>query len=114
MKQRVQPGDRMVYQKTKYSPSPGPRAKAVAPTEHGEGYSYLVDKLWIVSEVLPDGRLKLRTRRGKEHIVRADDPNLRPARLWERWVYRRRFQDAEQASPDSPTPKASRDEVPAR
>ena len=95
-RERIRPGDRVVYRKTKFSPSPGPRAKAVSPAVHGDLYSYVVEKYWVVTETLPDGRLRLRTRRGKEHVVAADDPNLRPARWWEKWFHRDRFRPAEQ------------------
>ena len=88
----MRPGDWVVYRKSKFGVSPGPRAKDVAPVRHGEGYSYLVEKFWVVSELLDDGRLRLRTRRGKEHVVRSDDINLRAARWWERFIYRERFQ----------------------
>ncbi|MBA3314236.1 MAG: hypothetical protein M3552_13775 [Planctomycetota bacterium] len=91
----MKPGDWVVYVKPKYGVAPGPRAKEVSPNRQGEGYSYVVEKYWIVAETLSDGRLKLRTRRGKEHMIRADDANLRRARWWERWYYRDRFRDAE-------------------
>lgn len=94
-KRGMKPGDWVVYTKPKYSSAPGPRAKEVAPNRHGEGYTYIVEKYWVVDDVLPDGRLKLKTRRGKENVLRPDDANLRRARLWERWCYRDRFREAE-------------------
>ncbi len=95
---KFQPGDWVIYRKSKQSPLPGPRAKDVSPTAHGEDYSYVVDKFWIVQEVLGSGeRLRLRTRRGKEHELSASDPNLWPARWWERWLYRQRFEEVDQA-----------------
>lgn len=81
----------MVFQKQKASTRPGPRAKLVSPAPHGEIYVYLVDKLWIVEEVRPDGTLVLRTRRGKRHVVAADDERMRPPTLWERLRFRGRF-----------------------
>ena len=45
-----------------------------------------------------DGTIELVTRRGKVHQVKADDPRLRPARLWERWMYRDRFPDLNHVS----------------
>ena len=77
------PGDWVIYRKSKRSPVPGPRAKQIAPSVHGDDYGYVVDKFWIVQEVLPDGRLRLRTRRGKDHQIAPDDPNLRRPRWWE-------------------------------
>ena len=85
------PGDPVVYRATKFSAHPGPRAEDIAPSEHGEQYSYLVDKYWVVEEVLPDGQLRLRTRRGKQHILPAADPRLRHANWWERLMRRGRF-----------------------
>ena len=89
------PGDWVVYRKPKFGIVPGPRAKAVAPAPQGEGYTYIVEKFWVVTDILPDGRLRLRTRRGKEHVVRSNDANLRQARWWERWLYRDRFRAIE-------------------
>ncbi|MCA8943405.1 MAG: hypothetical protein KDB80_12650, partial [Planctomycetes bacterium] len=70
---------------------PGPRARSVSPARHGDHYSYVVDKLWIVGEVRTDGRLALVTRRGKRHVVSKDDPRLRKPNWWERILFRRRF-----------------------
>lgn len=87
----LKPGDPVVYRVCKTSTDPGPRAQKVHPAQHGDWYSYQVDKYWAVSEVLSDGSLTLVTRRGKQHTVPVDDPRLRPARWWERWLYRDRF-----------------------
>ena len=57
----------------------------------GEGYTYLVEKFWIVTQVLSDGNLILETRRGKTHLVEKSDPNLRRATVWDRLRYRDRF-----------------------
>lgn len=84
-------GDWVIYRKTKHSEHPGPRARNVKPTPRGDLYAYTVDKFWVVAEVLQDGRLRLRTRLGKEHLVDADDPQLHRARWWERLVYKQRF-----------------------
>jgi hypothetical protein len=84
-------GQWVIYRKPKTSVSPGSRAKDVRPATKGESYSYVVDKFWVVTEVLADNRLRLRTRRGKEHLVDAGDCLLRPANWWERWWFRRRF-----------------------
>jgi hypothetical protein len=91
MRPRLQPGDPVIFRISKKSTDPGPRARDVHPAEHGEDYSYIVDKFWTVAEVLSDGTVKLVTRRGKQHIIALDDPRLRPARWWERWLYRNRF-----------------------
>ena len=94
-------GDLVVYRKLKRSSSPGPRAKAIFPSEHGEQYSYQVDKFWVVIDSDPAGQVQLRTRRGKQHTVAAVDENLRLAHWWERLLYRGRFPtlELEKATP---------------
>lgn len=87
-----QPGDWVIYRKTKHSLQPGPRAANVNAARYGDGYSYTVDKFWVVREVHPDGSLLLETRRGKRHVVRPDDPCLRRPNLWQRLWYRDRFE----------------------
>ena len=96
-----QTGDWVVYRKTKHSPLPGPRADNVVPAQHGDDYTYTVDKYWIVDQVNDDGTLLLRTRRGKEHSIRPGDPNLRKARWWERRLYRNRFESIVAADGDA-------------
>jgi hypothetical protein len=91
------PGDRVIYVAEKHSGHPGPRAEAIQPETHGEGYWYQVKKFWTVLEVLPDGHLKVLTRRGKQRQVATDDPRLRPARWWEKLIYAARFPSPETA-----------------
>jgi len=88
---RFQPGDVVVYRKQKSSTRPGPNAKDVYPSPHGESYSYSVDKFWRVIDVLPDNMLVVLTRRGKQHNLRADDPALRLSYWWERFLFSNRF-----------------------
>lgn len=85
------PGDLVVYRKAKQSPKPGPRATRISPALHGDNYSYVVDKFWVVDAVGEDGDLLLRTRRGKQHRTSSDDPNLRHASLMTRLLYATRF-----------------------
>ena len=85
------PGDLVVYRKTKHSTSPGPRAKQVVPARYGDDYTYQVDKFWVVAESRSDSTLLLQTRRGKTHLVDSNNPNLRRAHWWERWLYGDRF-----------------------
>src|SRR5688572_17864449 len=92
---RFTAGDWVIYRKLKHSASPGPRARNIWPSPNGELYSYFVAKFWIVQAVLPDGRLQLRTRTGKTHVVNPSDPRLRRARWWQRWFYKGRFQAIE-------------------
>jgi len=86
-------GDRVIYTVYKRSDSPGPRAKKVFPAANGDMYSYRVDKFWVIDEIQDDGKLLLRTRRGKTHLISPDDPQLRRARWWERLWYNFRFPD---------------------
>ncbi|MEX2025984.1 MAG: hypothetical protein WEH44_01765 [Pirellulaceae bacterium] len=92
-------GDRIIYVAEKHSGHPGPRAEAIQPETHGEGYWYQVKKFWTVLEVLPEGQLKVLTRRGKQRQVASDDPRLRPARWWEKLLYSSRFPSPEKAPP---------------
>ena len=96
MRSRYTPGDPVIFRMSKHSTHPGPRARNIKPAAKGEEYTYQVDKFWTVAEVLEDGRLRLVTRRGKEHLVEPDDIHLRPAKWWERLLYRDRFPDLEE------------------
>ncbi len=84
-------GTPVIYTMPKYSTHPGPRAQSVHPAPRGDTYNYIVNKLWVVIEVLEDDKIRVQTRRGKTHVLDATDPKLRPARWWERLVYRHRF-----------------------
>ena len=86
-----QPGDRIVYRKTKHSPQPGPRAEAIVPARGGDNYAYCVDKYWTVRDLTDENQLQVVTRTGKTHLLNPDDPNLRHANLWERWFLKERF-----------------------
>ena len=99
--QTYQPGDWVVYQKSKVSPHPGPRAHDIHPTRRGDDYSYVVDKYWIVDQVLENGEIILRTPGGKSHQLVVSDPDLRPATFLERWLRRDRFVEAEKKSTES-------------
>lgn len=94
MAKGFRPGDYVIYRKTKFSRRPGPRAIEVEPANNGDSYTYSVDKFWIVQRLTEDGEVILRTRSGKTHSVRKDDPLLRKANLLERWRYRDRFESA--------------------
>ena len=84
-------GDWVIYRKQKRSEIPGPRAKAVHPDEHGDKYTYIVEKYWVVEEIHPDGQLQLVTKRGKRHVVDTADPRLRTPNWWERVILSNRF-----------------------
>ena len=96
------PGDRVVYTTTKHSAHPGPKAEAVEPERHGEGYSYNVRKYWLVLDVKADGTLTVVTRRGKQRDVPASDPRLRPARWWESLFFKSRFPLTERINSEPP------------
>lgn len=100
-------GDRVVYTREKHTTKPGPRAKNVFATPHGETYEYQVDKFWVVAEVT-DGRLVLQTRRGKRHVVQNDDPRLRKASFWERLFLRNRFPSLDDSGSQDGAPKVSK------
>ena len=89
--QTYKPGDPVVYRVNKNTARPGPRAEQIDPSPHGETYRYQVDKFWVVAEVLDNGDLLLRTRRGKNHCLNATNENLRHATWWERIKYAGRF-----------------------
>jgi hypothetical protein len=91
MHAHFEPGDVVVYRKQKCSLRPGPHARDVTPAEHGDSYSYAVEKFWRVVAVLPGDEIIVRTRRGKQHTVAVGDPALRPVRWWEWLVLRHRF-----------------------
>ncbi|MEX2176026.1 MAG: hypothetical protein WD872_16815 [Pirellulaceae bacterium] len=95
-------GDRVVYVASKHSLRPGPRAEALTPEPHGEGYSYDVKKYWLVLEAKPDGTLTVVTRRGKQRVVPASDPRLRPARWWENIFLASRFPQPEDGDHNEP------------
>ena len=95
MKNKWSPGDWAVYRKSKRSTSPGPRAAHVVASSKGEEYTYVVDKFWVVQDLLPEDRLLLRTAKGKTHVIDSSDPNLRRASWLQRLVWRHRFHEVE-------------------
>lgn len=88
-------GDWAIYRKQKRSTSPGPRAESMHPDEHGEEYTYIVEKYWVVEEILESGELQLITRRGKRHVVSPDDPRLLKPGIFKRWALGSRFREVE-------------------
>lgn len=98
-------GDWVVFTTTKFSNDPGPRAHDIHPARYGDTYHYQVDKYWMVGEELPDGQLLLVTRKGKRHVVAADDPRLRRASLFELCFRRNRFPS--RASTENPASGSS-------
>lgn len=95
-------GDQVIYRISKQSIHPGPRARDVSPSRHGDLYSYTVEKFWLVAEVEEErGTLRLVTRKGKAHHVDLHDPNIRHANWWERWWYACRFPSPESVAAES-------------
>jgi hypothetical protein len=88
---RLKVGDRIVYNKTKSSSHPGNRAREVFPCITGDNYTYVVEKYWVVADVLEDGRLVAKTRTGKFHFLNPSDLNLRKAGLVEKMRHHDRF-----------------------
>jgi hypothetical protein len=84
-------GSPVVYRKTKFSVHPGPRAQNVSPAKHGDSYGYYVDKPWRFLKYKSPDKIIVKTRRGKQLELDANDPNLRPASLWDRFRFRGRF-----------------------
>lgn len=88
-------GDWAVYRKSKRGVNPGRRAEQIMASSKGEMYGYVVDKFWVVAEVLNDGTIRLVTARGKSHTIDADDPNLRHPGLIQKLLWRQRFVQVE-------------------
>ncbi len=88
-------GSHVVYCKTKHSTHPGPRARNVSPSRHGDAYSYCVEKFWLVEKYIAQEKIVVVTRRGKRREVDINDPNLRPATLFDRIRYWGRFPKAQ-------------------
>ena len=95
MEEQFYPGDFVIYRKPKYSPHPGPHARAIYPAPNGDLYSYHVNKYWTVISVQPDHKIVVCTRRGKHHTLDPADPALRRAAWWERLWFRHRFPPVE-------------------
>lgn len=102
---RFKVNDWVVCTREKHSLSPGPRAKNISPSPHGEMYSYEVDKYWIVREITEDS-VVLETRTGKKHALPKTDRRLRHPTWWERFFYADRFPSR------TPTPRDSGDTAP--
>lgn len=89
------PGDWVIFTMTKFSIVPGPRAANIHPTPGGDGYSYTVDKFWVVVDVDETGEVTLQTRRGKQHRLQSSDFRLRKATMLEQHRHRGRYSEIE-------------------
>lgn len=97
-------GDWAVYRKSKQGINPGRRAAQIMASPKGEMYGYVVDKFWVVDDVLEDGKLRLVTARGKTHTIDCDDPNLRKPGLLQKLLWRERFVQVQAGRSDSSVP----------
>jgi hypothetical protein len=88
---RIKAGEFVVFSKLKTSSHPSPRAKAIHPAQHGEYYSYIIDKFWKVVQVFDDETIEVETRRGKRHRLNKNTPLVRKAGLLHQLFYRHRF-----------------------
>lgn len=84
-------GEFVIFGKAKSSTHPSPQAKDIHPAQHGETYSYIIEKYWKVVRVFDNGAIEIETRRGKHHRLDKDTPQLRKAGFWDRLMFRNRF-----------------------
>ena len=84
-------GDKVVYRMQKTSNLPGKRAYKITPSEHGEGYTYFVDKFWVVASSENETQVRVKTRTNKQRTLPARDPNLRKPTLLEILFYKEKF-----------------------
>jgi hypothetical protein len=83
--------DCVIYHQPETSTHPTPWARDVHPSEHGDFYTYVIEKYWRIARVNADGTLEAVSRSGRTHRLRAGDPLLRKAGLWRRMLNRRLF-----------------------
>ena len=88
---KLKAGDFIIYPKWKASTHPSPRAKHIYPAQHGDTYSYVIDKFWKVIEVFDDETIEIETRRGKRRRLNINMPVLRKAGFFSRLFFRDRF-----------------------
>lgn len=86
----IEPGDFLIYRKSKVSQRPGPRARNVQASERGDDYYYEVDKYWTVADVRDDELIAV-TRTGKQVHLQPQDEHLRKAGLLDRVLHHSRF-----------------------
>jgi len=84
-------GDRIIYKKNKISAHPTPRARDVHPSSGGDDYHYVVDKYWIVTDIIDEQTIEAMTRTGKKHRLSVRDPRLRKAGLFSRLFHYSHF-----------------------
>jgi hypothetical protein len=84
------PGDCVIFSLHRRSTHPRLGAKEIQPERHGEGYLYLVDDFWLVTQSR-GAQVVVKTSRGRFHLLETDDTRLRLASWWQRLIFRHRF-----------------------
>lgn len=84
-------GDLVIYRMQKTSMRPSPRAKGVRPSEHGDRYTYVVDKYWTVARMIDQDTVEIIIRCGKIRRLPVIARQLRKAQPLERFRLRQRF-----------------------
>jgi hypothetical protein len=83
-------GDCVIFREERRDTHPSSGARDVRPESCGEGYLFVVNEFWRVSE-LHTGHLLLRASGNKTRVADANDPHLQVAPWWQRLLYRHRF-----------------------
>ena len=91
MKRKFKVGDKVIFKKTRNRMRPGRNAHDVAPTVHGDYYTYLVDKYRKVQGVTPEGMVILISPKGKTQVMNAGSPCLKKAGWIDRLLHYRDF-----------------------
>jgi hypothetical protein len=90
-------GDCVVLREERRDTHPSRGARDVRPEPYGEGYRYVLEEYWRISEQHA-GRLLLRAQWGETRLAEANDPHLHVVSWWERLIYRHRFPKPEISS----------------
>jgi len=89
MKYKV--GDWIVFRKWKASTNPSPRAKDMYPSQHGDMYTYGIDKYWKVVEIIDEDEIEVETKRGKRHRLSINTTKFRKMNFLDRWLMKRQL-----------------------
>jgi hypothetical protein len=84
---RISINDWILYHDQESSDHPEPGARDISPAPRGDAYSYLIDRLWRVKRVNPDGSIEATGPKGHVHHLDAHDPHIEKAG----WLRRRRL-----------------------
>ncbi|MGL4555496.1 MAG: hypothetical protein ACRC33_30370 [Gemmataceae bacterium] len=86
MRGTLTPGAAIIYRRYRTATRLRRKAQDIFPSANGDSYTFAVDKYYRVEEVLPDGRVVVRTRRGKRRTLNPADPAMRRPSWWE-WLW---------------------------